>query len=45
MKRWKGEIEGKISGLSHNIFALAGEEFNINLPQQLCKILFEKLEL
>lgn len=38
-------IEEKIEGLSHDIFALAGEEFNINSPQQLGKILFEKLEL
>ncbi|AMP21035.1 hypothetical protein AZF37_07550 [endosymbiont 'TC1' of Trimyema compressum] len=45
LKKMESEIEEKISGLSHDIFALAGEEFNINSPQQLGKILFEKLEL
>ena len=45
LKKMESEIEGKINGLSHDIFALAGEEFNINSPQQLGKILFEKLTL
>ena len=35
----------ELESLSEEIFALAGEAFNINSPQQLGKILFEKLEL
>ena len=45
LKKMESEIEERINCLSHDIFALAGEEFNINSPQQLGKILFEKLEL
>jgi len=35
----------KISSLEREIFDQAGQEFNINSPQQLREILFEKLEL
>jgi len=38
-------IGGKISELTEAIYKLAGEEFNINSPQQLGVILFEKLGL
>jgi len=34
-----------ISGLENKIYALAGEKFNINSPQQLGTVLFEKLGL
>lgn len=39
------EFGEKISTLTSEIYELAGEEFNINSPKQLGKILFEKLEL
>jgi DNA polymerase-1 len=38
-------IEEQLARNSARIFLLAGEEFNINSPQQLGKILFEKLQL
>ncbi len=39
------EIERELSALQSRIFSLAGEEFNINSPRQLGRILFEKLGL
>jgi len=39
------EISGLLEILSNDIFRYAGEEFNINSPQQLGNILFEKLGL
>jgi DNA polymerase I len=39
------EFERKMDRISEEIFGLAGESFNINSPQQLGKILFEKLKL
>lgn len=38
-------IEQELAQLTARIFELAGEEFNINSPQQLGRILFEKLQL
>ncbi len=38
-------LEGKIDELESAIYTLAGEEFNINSPQQLGEVLFEKLNL
>lgn len=38
-------MEGELAELQAQIFALAGEEFNINSPRQLSGILFDKLEL
>ena len=38
-------IEEQLAFTSARIFELAGEEFNVNSPQQLGKILFEKLQL
>jgi len=35
----------KITALEKGIYELAGQEFNINSPQQMREILFEKLEL
>lgn len=39
------EIEERIAAVEKNIYALAGENFNINSPKQLAEILFEKLQL
>lgn len=41
----KEKFEIKIKEYSEKIYDLAGEEFNINSPKQLGKILFEKLDL
>jgi len=39
------EITGLLKDMERRIFAVAGEEFNINSPKQLGVILFEKLGL
>ena len=39
------ELSAEIEKLASSIYEAAGEEFNINSPQQLGIILFEKLEL
>ena len=39
------EMEKKLDKLTKRIYEMAGEEFNINSPKQLSKILFEKLKL
>jgi len=39
------EMEHKLDKLTKDIYDIAGEEFNINSPKQLSKILFEKLKL
>ena len=39
------KIGTRIAELIERIYAVAGEEFNINSPKQLAQILFEKLEL
>ncbi len=39
------KMEGDLKRLEENIFAVAGEEFNINSHPQLSRILFEKLKL
>jgi DNA polymerase-1 len=38
-------VERELASRSSQIFEMAGEEFNINSPQQLSKILFDKLQL
>ncbi len=38
-------LETQLQQIAHNIYILAGEEFNINSTQQLGKILFEKLQI
>ena len=43
--RFNNELKENISALEQEIYALAGEEFNINSPKQLGVILFEKLGL
>jgi len=40
-----GELEGRLKELQERVWALAGEEFNLNSPQQVGRILFEKLGL
>jgi DNA polymerase-1 len=37
------ELEKELDGIQNRIFFLAGEEFNINSPKQLSKILFQSL--
>ncbi|MBI5966227.1 MAG: DNA polymerase I, partial [Deltaproteobacteria bacterium] len=39
------EFERQLEKISQEIYDLAGEPFNINSPQQLGKVLFEKLKL
>ncbi|MGO9614044.1 MAG: DNA polymerase I [Dissulfurispiraceae bacterium] len=39
------ELDGELVMLRQKIFMLSGEEFNINSPKQLSKILFENLGL
>jgi DNA polymerase-1 len=39
------EIDGELEALKKRIYFLAGEEFNINSPKQLRKVLFEGLGL
>lgn len=39
------EMEKKLDKLTKHIYDAAGEEFNINSPKQLSRILFEKLKL
>ncbi len=39
------DIEKTMTRLTAQIFEIAGESFNINSPQQLSKILFDKLQL
>ena len=38
-------VEQELAARSAQIFEMAGEEFNINSPQQLSRILFDKLQL
>jgi DNA polymerase-1 len=40
-----GEFEKQMDKISEEVYDLAGGEFNINSPQQLGKVLFEKLKL
>lgn len=39
------ELEIEMKDLERHIFAIAGEEFNLNSPKQLAAILFEKLQI
>jgi len=45
LKKLSQKVDKELSELEKNIIKLAGEEFNINSPQQLARILFEKLGL
>ena len=39
------EVRSRIEGIEARIYALAGENFNLNSPRQLADILFNKLKL
>jgi len=45
MEKLKINLNQKMKKLESEIFAIAGENFNINSPKQLSKILFEKLKI
>ncbi len=45
LQSFGGELKRALQNLSQEIFALAGESFLIQSPQQLGRILFEKLKL
>ncbi|RKY85501.1 DNA polymerase I, partial [candidate division KSB1 bacterium] len=45
LKKMSSQLNDGLKKLEKEIFLMAGEEFNINSPQQLGKILFEKLEI
>ncbi|MCX5725731.1 MAG: DNA polymerase I [Candidatus Saganbacteria bacterium] len=45
LKVMSKEMGEKIKKLEKDIYALAGEEFNINSPKQLANILFDKLKI
>jgi len=45
LKEASSDMEKELSALIKDIYKIAGEEFNINSPKQLSKILFEKLGL
>ncbi len=45
LKNMSTELEATLGTLMADIYELAGEQFNINSPKQLEKILFDKLKL
>lgn len=45
LKALSQELEYDLARLKEKIFAASGEEFNINSPQQLSHILFDKMKL
>jgi DNA polymerase I len=45
LKKMSKELEDDISDVRQEIYGLADSEFNINSPQQLAEVLFEKLQL
>ncbi len=45
LAKLSAEMERRLGALTKKIYDAAGEEFNINSPKQLSKILFEKLKL
>ncbi|PEN15271.1 DNA polymerase I [Longibacter salinarum] len=45
LDRISERLAGELDELEGRIYELAGEEFNINSPQQLGEILFEKLDM
>jgi len=45
LKEMSRQLESELRALEERIFAVAGERFNVNSPQQISKILFGKLGL
>ncbi|MBP1763346.1 MAG: polymerase [Firmicutes bacterium] len=45
LKTMTTDLSIQVDALLHNIYQLAGEEFNVNSPKQLGSILFDKLNL
>ena len=45
LKKLGSKISAELSGIKEEVVKLAGEEFNLNSPQELGKIIFEKLGL
>jgi len=45
LEKMSGELAARITALEGEIYAAAGEEFNINSPQQLGVVLFDQLGL
>ncbi|MDD2753300.1 MAG: DNA polymerase [Candidatus Portnoybacteria bacterium] len=45
LKKLSQRVDGELASLEKEIVELAGEEFNVNSPQQLSQILFVKLGL
>ncbi|MBN2483589.1 MAG: DNA polymerase I [Candidatus Omnitrophica bacterium] len=45
LKSFSGQVEEEIESLRKDIFSQVKGEFNLNSPQQLQKVLFEKLKL
>jgi len=45
LARMSGEFDKELTGLTREIYDLAGEAFDIDSPRQLGEILFEKLKL
>jgi DNA polymerase-1 len=45
LRKFSGEMGDRLATLEKAIYRAAGEEFNIDSPAQLGKVLFEKLEL
>ncbi|MBV8580045.1 MAG: DNA polymerase I, partial [Candidatus Eremiobacteraeota bacterium] len=41
----RDEVDAAVARLQHEIYAIAGEEFNLGSPQQLGRVLFDKLGL
>jgi DNA polymerase-1 len=45
LKELSDDLNKRLDSLTHKIYDLAGEEFNINSTKQLSEVLFEKLSL
>lgn len=45
LREMEAELKGELEDIEGRVFEIAGEEFNLNSPQQLSHILFEVLEL
>jgi len=45
LKKLSGELRMDMGHLKEKIFNICGEEFNLNSPQQLAHVLFEKMNL